>query len=166
MSEKPCDVCSETHTGYAADPCACSCHAPAPPAPERICEYCGCEFVPEDKHHIAYAEDCICRMALLEKVAAKDAELIACRGAKAAWKARADKAEADNARLRAELAEDVRDAETLLMGELKIWKADAEKFRAALEKLLAAYIAERGECSCGRDWCCVCIAREALEGKP
>jgi len=42
-------------------------------------------------------------MALLEKVAAKDAELIACRGAKAAWKARADKAEADNARLRAAL---------------------------------------------------------------
>jgi len=43
------------------------------------------------------------RKIIDDATAAKDAELIACRGAKAAWKARADKAEADNARLRAAL---------------------------------------------------------------
>ena len=128
----------------------------------------------------------------LNALAAKDAELIACRGAKAAWKARAEKAEAENEQLldirnvkntelrtltaRVDKAEADRDAaragfrdavekHRVAMFEKEKAEADNARLRAALERIEKTDQVPCPECE-ERDEPCPCgarIAREALE---
>ena len=98
MSEKP----TAPPAPVLPDPDVIVCHYEPPPAPGRMSDE---EFnAIAEALHGKNVERLVSetRRARGES-AAKDAELIACRGAKAAWKARAEKAEAERDRLHNEV---------------------------------------------------------------